>query len=42
VFVSEINTIPGFTDRSMYPRMWQASGLSYPELLDELIALALA
>jgi D-alanine-D-alanine ligase len=42
VFVSEINTIPGFTDRSMYPRMWQASGLSYTELLDELIALALA
>jgi D-alanine-D-alanine ligase len=41
VVVSEINTIPGFTDRSMYPRMWQASGLSYPELLDTLIQLAL-
>lgn len=41
VFVSEINTIPGFTDRSMYPRMWQASGLSYPDLLDKLIQLAL-
>jgi D-alanine-D-alanine ligase len=41
IIVSEINTIPGFTDRSMYPRMWQASGLSYPDLLDELIRLAL-
>jgi D-alanine-D-alanine ligase len=41
IFVSEINTIPGFTNRSMYPRMWQASGLSYPDLLDQLIALAL-
>jgi D-alanine-D-alanine ligase len=41
VFVSEINTIPGFTEVSMYPRMWQASGLSYPALLDKLIALAL-
>ena len=41
VLVNEINTMPGFTPSSMYPRMWQASGLSYPELIDELIALAL-
>lgn len=40
IFVSEINTIPGFTAHSMYPRMWQASGLSYPALLDRLIELA--
>lgn len=42
VVVNEINTMPGFTPYSMYPRMWQASGLSYPELVDELLALALA
>ncbi|MBN1560690.1 D-alanine--D-alanine ligase [candidate division KSB1 bacterium] len=41
VYLNEINTIPGFTSISMYPKMWQASGLSYPELLDELIRLAL-
>jgi D-alanine-D-alanine ligase len=41
VYVSEINTIPGFTSHSMYPRMWQASGMSYGELLDRLIALAM-
>jgi D-alanine-D-alanine ligase len=41
IYVSEINTIPGFTSHSMYPRMWQASGLSYGELLDRLIELAL-
>ena len=40
-FLSELNTIPGFTRISMYPKMWEASGLPYPELLDELIALAL-
>lgn len=39
---NEINTIPGFTPISMYPKLWQASGVSYPELIDELIALALA
>jgi len=38
---NEINTIPGFTPISMYPKMWQASGLSYPELIDELVALAI-
>ena len=40
VYISEINTIPGFTSRSMYPRMWQASGLGYADLLDRLIVLA--
>ncbi|WP_245990728.1 D-alanine--D-alanine ligase family protein [Bogoriella caseilytica] len=40
VAVNEVNTMPGFTPRSMYPALWQASGLSYPALLDELIALA--
>lgn len=39
--VNEINTMPGFTPTSMYPRMWEASGVSYPELVDRLIALAL-
>jgi D-alanine-D-alanine ligase len=42
VVVNEINTMPGFTPFSMYPRMWQASGMTYPELVDELIQLALA
>ncbi|HEV8571833.1 MAG TPA: D-alanine--D-alanine ligase family protein [Actinomycetota bacterium] len=40
LIVNEINTIPGFTSVSMYPRMWKASGLSYPELVDRLIQLA--
>ena len=34
--------MPGFTPFSMYPRMWEATGLTYPELVDELLALALA
>ena len=38
---NEINTIPGFTPISMYPKLWNASGLSYPDLLDRLINLAL-
>jgi len=38
---NEVNTIPGFTPISMYPKMWEASGLSYPALIDELVALAL-
>jgi len=37
---SEVNTIPGFTPSSMYPKLWQASGLSYPDLLADLIDLA--
>jgi D-alanine-D-alanine ligase len=41
VLVNEINTIPGFTKISMFPKMWQASGLSYSRLIDRLIALAL-
>jgi D-alanine-D-alanine ligase len=41
VIVNEINTMPGFTPFSMYPLMWQATGMSYPELVDELIQLAL-
>ncbi len=41
LWISEINTIPGFTSVSMYPRMWQASGLGYTELIDRLIQLAL-
>ena len=41
LYLSEINTIPGFTAVSMYPRMWEASGLAYPELVDRLIQLAL-
>jgi D-alanine-D-alanine ligase len=41
VFVNEINTIPGFTTISMYSKLWDASGLSYPRLLDRLIELAL-
>jgi D-alanine--D-alanine ligase len=40
--VNEVNTIPGFTPASQYPRMWAESGVSYPELLDRLIALARA
>lgn len=39
--VNEVNTIPGFTPISQYPRLWEASGLTYGRLLDELVALAL-
>jgi D-alanine-D-alanine ligase len=41
IYLSEINTIPGFTSVSMYPRLWEASGVSYSELIDRLIQLAL-
>jgi D-alanine-D-alanine ligase len=41
VFLNEINTMPGFTSISMYPKLWQASGLSYKKLIDRLIVLAL-
>jgi D-alanine-D-alanine ligase len=41
LLVNEINTIPGFTPISMYPMLWQASGVSYSELIDELVELAL-
>jgi D-alanine-D-alanine ligase len=40
--VNELNTIPGFTPISMYPRLWDVSGVPYPELLDRLIDLAIA
>jgi D-alanine-D-alanine ligase len=41
LYLNEINTIPGFTQISMYPKLWEATGLSYPDLLDRLIELAL-
>ncbi len=40
VFLNEVNTMPGFTSISMYPKLWEASGVAYPELIDRLIALA--
>jgi len=39
--LNEVNTIPGFTPQSMYPKLWEASGVSYGQLIDELVALAL-
>jgi D-alanine-D-alanine ligase len=41
ILLNEINTIPGFTKISMYPRLWEASGLPYPKLIDRLIELAI-
>ena len=41
VYLNEVNTLPGFTPISMYPKLWEASGISYPELIDRLIQLAL-
>ncbi len=41
IIVNEINTIPGFTRISMYPKLWEASGISYSELIDRLIQLAI-
>jgi D-alanine-D-alanine ligase len=41
VVINEINTLPGFTNISMYPKLWAASGLSYSELITRLIELAL-
>jgi len=41
LYLNELNTIPGFTRISMYPKLWNASGLAYPELVDRLIELAL-
>ncbi|MEV4418317.1 D-alanine--D-alanine ligase family protein [Catellatospora sp. NPDC049609] len=40
--LNEVNTFPGFTSASQYPRIWQAAGMSYPDLLDTLVATALA
>ncbi len=42
LYLNELNTVPGFTSISMYPKLWEASGLSYPELMDRLIELAQA
>jgi D-alanine-D-alanine ligase len=41
VYVNEVNTMPGFTQISMYPKLWEASGIPYPALLDRLIQLGL-
>jgi D-alanine-D-alanine ligase len=41
ILVNEINTIPGFTKISMYPKLWEASGITYRELIDRLIQLAI-
>jgi len=41
IFVNEINTMPGFTPISMYPKLWEASGIGYGELIDRLIALGI-
>ncbi len=41
IIVNEINTIPGFTKISMYPKLWESSGISYPELIERLITLAI-
>ncbi len=41
VYINEVNTLPGFTEISMYPKLWEASGLPYPELLNRLIELAI-
>jgi D-alanine-D-alanine ligase len=41
IFVNEVNTLPGFTQISMYPKLWEATGLSYTDLITRLIELAL-
>jgi D-alanine-D-alanine ligase len=41
VYINEVNTLPGFTTISMYPKLWEASGLSYAQLMDRLIELAI-
>ncbi|MBQ3415596.1 MAG: D-alanine--D-alanine ligase [Clostridia bacterium] len=41
IYINEINTLPGFTNISMYPKLWEYSGLKYSDLLDELVELAL-
>ncbi|GAC1479529.1 MAG: hypothetical protein PVSMB9_03250 [Candidatus Dormibacteria bacterium] len=41
VYLNEVNTIPGFTRISMYPKLWEASGLQYDRLVDRLIELAI-
>jgi D-alanine-D-alanine ligase len=41
IYLNEINTMPGFTSISMYPKLWAASGLPYPDLIERLIQLGL-
>ena len=41
IYINEINTLPGFTQISMYTKLWENSGINYSELLDELVKLAL-
>jgi len=41
IYINELNTMPGFTQISMYPKLWEASGITYPKLLDRLIELAI-
>ena len=41
IYVNEVNTMPGFTQISMYPKLWEASGLAYTDLITRLIELAL-
>ncbi|MGA2503755.1 MAG: D-alanine--D-alanine ligase family protein [Anaerolineales bacterium] len=41
IYLNELNTIPGFTSISMYPKLWEASGISYPKLVDRLVELAI-
>jgi D-alanine-D-alanine ligase len=41
LYLNEVNTIPGFTSISMYPKLWEASGLPYAELVNRLVELAL-
>ena len=41
VYINEVNTMPGFTAISMYPKLWEASGLSFAQLIDRLIELAI-
>ncbi|MBF0548384.1 MAG: D-alanine--D-alanine ligase [Candidatus Riflebacteria bacterium] len=40
IYINELNTIPGFTSISMYPKLWEASGISYPDLVNRLVELA--
>ena len=40
IYLNEVNTMPGFTDISMYPKLWEASGKPYKQLLTELVELA--
>ena len=41
IYLNEVNTMPGFTRISMYPKLWEASGLAYPDLVHRLLELAI-